>query len=62
MIIVKVKNSNSLEQALKIYKNKVHKSKQNEQLRERQEFKKPSFKKRAQTKREKYIQKYNIVE
>jgi small subunit ribosomal protein S21 len=57
MIIVEVKNANSLESALKTYKFKVYKSKQNEILRDRQEFKKPSVKKRAQVKKAKYLQK-----
>ena len=57
MIIVEVKNANSLESALKTYKFKVYKSKQNEIVRNRQEFKKPSVKKRAQVKKAKYLQK-----
>lgn len=57
MIIVEVKNANSIETALKTYKFKVYKSKQNEILRNRQEFKKPSVKKRAQVKKAKYLQK-----
>lgn len=57
MIIVEVKNANSIEAALKTYKFKVYKSKQNEILRNRQEFKKPSVKKRAQVKKAKYLQK-----
>ena len=57
MIIVEVKNANSLESALKTYKFKVYRSKQNEILRNRQEFKKPSVKKRAQVKKAKYLQK-----
>jgi small subunit ribosomal protein S21 len=57
MIIVEVKNANSLESALKTYKFKVYKSKHNEILRNRQEFKKPSVKKRAQVKKAKYLQK-----
>jgi ribosomal protein S21 len=38
MIIIKVKNASSIEQALKQYKFKVYKTKQTEKLRERQEF------------------------
>ena len=45
MIIVPVKNSSSLEQALKQYKLKIYKTKQLEKLRERQEFTKKSVKK-----------------
>ena len=43
MIIVPVKNSSSLEQALKQYKLKIYKTKQLEKLRERQEFVKKSI-------------------
>jgi len=57
MIIVKVKNENSIEAALKTYKFKVYKSKQNEILRKRQEFEKPSVKRRAEVKKAQYIQK-----
>ena len=57
MIIVHVKNSNSLEQALKIYKFKIYKTKQIQKLQERQEYKKPSVKRRAQVQKAKYIQK-----
>jgi small subunit ribosomal protein S21 len=57
MIIVEVKNANSIEQALKSYKFKVHKTKQIDKLRERQEFKKPSVKRRAQIKKAQYNQK-----
>jgi len=57
MIIVPVKNGNSIESALKTYKFKVYKSKQNEVLRKRQEFEKPSVKRRSQIKKAKYLQK-----
>ncbi len=57
MIIVKVKNENSLEQALKQYKFKVYKTKQIQILQERQEYKKPSVKRRAQVQKAKYKQK-----
>jgi len=57
MIIVKVKNVGSIEQALKQYKSKVNKTKQLEKLRERQEFTKKSVKKRGQNKKSVYLQK-----
>jgi small subunit ribosomal protein S21 len=57
MIIVKVKNASSIEQALKQYKFKVYKTKQAEKLRERQEFTKKSVKKRSQINKAIYLQK-----
>lgn len=59
MIIVPVKNPNSIEQALKQYKFKVYKTKQIEKLRELQEFTKPSVSKRDQKKKAAYLQKKN---
>lgn len=59
MIIVPVKNPNSIEQAIKQYKFKVYKTKQIERLRELQEFTKPSVSKRNQKKKAEYIQKKN---
>ena len=59
MIIVPVKNPNSIEQALKQYKFKVYKTKQIERLRELQEFTKPSVSKRDQNKKAAYLQKKN---
>lgn len=57
MIIVKVKNASSIEQALKQYKFKVYKTKQTEKLRERQEFTKKSVKRRNQIQKATYLQK-----
>jgi small subunit ribosomal protein S21 len=57
MIIVKVKNENSIEQALKEYKFKVYKTKQLEKLKERKEYKKPSVERRAQIQKAIYNQK-----
>ena len=57
MIIIKVKNSSSIEQALKQYKFKVYKTKQTEQLKDRQEFIKKSVKKRNQVNKAIYLQK-----
>ena len=56
MIIVKVKNASSIEQALKQYKFKVYKTKQTEKLRERQEFVKPSVKRRKEVLKAVYVQ------
>lgn len=60
MIIVPVKNSSSIEQALKTYKFKIYKTKQIQKLQERQEFKKPSVKRRAQIKKAQYKQKNQL--
>lgn len=57
MIIVEVKNTHSLESALKTYKFKVYKTKQIENLKKRQEFVKPSVKRRSEIKKAQYIQK-----
>lgn len=57
MIIVEVKNSNSIENALKTYKFKVFKTKQIEKLRDRIEYKKPSVIKRNEKNKAKFIQK-----
>jgi small subunit ribosomal protein S21 len=57
MIIIKVKNASSIEQALKQYKFKVYKTKQTEKLRERQEFTKKSVKRRSQIQKATYLQK-----
>ena len=56
MIIIKVKNASSIEQALKQYKFKVYKTKQTEKLRERQEFTKKSVKKRSEVNKAIYLQ------
>jgi small subunit ribosomal protein S21 len=57
MIIVEVKNANSIESALKTYKFKVYRTKQNEILKNRQEYVKPSVKKRSQKNKAIHIQK-----
>jgi small subunit ribosomal protein S21 len=57
MIIIPVKNSNSIEQALKAYKFKIYKTKQLQKLQERKEYKKPSVKRRDQLQKAKHIQK-----
>ena len=57
MIIVQVKNENSLEQALKTYKFKIYKTKQLEKLKDRKEYKKPSVTRRAEIKKAQHRQK-----
>lgn len=59
MIIVEVKNSNSIESALKTYKFKIYKTKQSEILKERKEYTKPSVKRRAEKNKAKHKQKNN---
>lgn len=57
MLIVKVKDNNSIDRALKILKNKTVKTGMIKQLRSRQEYVKPSVRKRDQLKKAIYIQK-----
>ena len=57
MIIIDVTKYGSIEQALKIYKNKTNKIGTVRELRERQEFVKPSVKRRAEVLKAKYIEK-----
>jgi len=57
MLIVKVKDGDKIEQALKQFKNKFRKTKMMEQLRDNKQFDKPSVKKRNQKLKAKYIQK-----
>lgn len=56
MLIVKVKDNNSIDRALKILKNKVVKTGMIKELRRRQEFVKPSIIRRDQIKKAIYIQ------
>jgi small subunit ribosomal protein S21 len=56
MIIVKIKDSKSLEQALKLYKNKSAKLGIVKELRDRQEYVKPSVKRREILNKAKYVQ------
>lgn len=62
MLIVEVKNGESIEQALKHYKRKFQKSQVLRELRDRKEFTKPSVKKRHEFLHAVYIQKKNISE
>jgi len=57
MLIVKVKDGENIERALKRLKRKVNQTKQVIELRKREEFVKPSVKKREQNKKAQYIQK-----
>jgi small subunit ribosomal protein S21 len=57
MIIIDVTKFGSIEQALKVYKNKTNKIGTVRELRDRQEFVKPSVKRRAEVKKAKYIEK-----
>jgi len=57
MIIIDVTKFNSIEHALKVYKNKTNKIGTVRELRDRQEFVKPSVKRRAEVMKAQYIQK-----
>jgi len=57
MIIIDVTKFSSIEQALKVYKNKTNKIGTVRELRDRQEFVKPSVKKRAEVLKAIYIEK-----
>ena len=57
MIIIDVTKFGSIEQALKVYKNKTNKIGTVRELRDRQEFVKPSVKRRAEIQKAVYIQK-----
>jgi small subunit ribosomal protein S21 len=60
MIIIDVTKFGSIDQALKVYKNKSNKIGTVRELRDRQEFVKPSVKRRAEVLKAKYIeQKFN---
>jgi small subunit ribosomal protein S21 len=57
MIIIDVTKFGSIEQALKVYKNKTNKIGTVRELRDRAEFVKPSVTKRKEVLKAKYIQK-----
>ena len=57
MIIIDVTKFGSIEQALKVYKNKTNKIGTVRELRDRAEFVKPSVKRRKEVLKAKYIQK-----
>lgn len=56
MIIVDVQKCKSIEQALKLYKNKHNKIGTVKELRERQTFTKPSVKRREEVLKAKYVE------
>lgn len=60
MLIIKIKNGENLEKALKQLKSKVIKTKQNQILTERKEYKKKSVKKRSQILKAIYVQKKKL--
>lgn len=57
MLIIKLKDGEKIERALKKYKNKYNKTGVMKELRNRQEFVKKSVKRRQQIKKAIYIQK-----
>ena len=57
MIIIDVTKFGSIDQALKVYKNKTNKIGTVRELRDRQEFVKPSVKRREEIQKAVYIQK-----
>ncbi len=57
MIIIDVTKFGSIDQALKLYKNKTNKIGTVRELRDRQEFVKPSVKRREEVLKAKYIEK-----
>jgi small subunit ribosomal protein S21 len=57
MIIIDVTKFGSIEQALKVYKNKTNKIGTVRELRDRQEFVKPSVKRREEVQKAVYLQK-----
>ncbi len=61
MLIINVKDSESIDRALKRYKNKHRSTKLMRELRKRKHFTKPSVERRAEVLKAKYInEKYNI--
>lgn len=60
MLIVKIKDSKSIDRALKILKTKVTQTGQNKELRNRMEYKKPSVKKREEKMKAIYKNKLNL--
>jgi len=57
MLIIKLKDGENIEKALKRFKRKFNQTQMTRQLREREQFTKPSVKKREQKKKAIYIQK-----
>ena len=57
MLVIKVKENESIERALKRFKNKFQNTQVLKQLRSRKEFKKPSVVRRKEIIKAKYVQK-----
>ena len=57
MLVIKVKENESIERALKRFKNKFQNTQVLKELRSRKEFKKPSVVRRQQVIKAKYVQK-----
>lgn len=57
MLVISVKEGESIERALKKYKKKYDRTKVVRELRERQQFTKPSVERRAEIIKAKYVQK-----
>ena len=62
MLIVKLKEGENIERALKRFKRKFNQTQMTKQLREREQFTKPSIKRRQQILKAKYIQKLRDAE
>jgi small subunit ribosomal protein S21 len=62
MLIISVKEGESIERALKKYKKKYEKTKVVKSLRARQQFTKPSVERRSEIIKAKYVQKLRIAE
>jgi len=62
MLIIPVKEGESIERALKKYKKKFDRTKVVRQLRSRQQFTKPSVERRAEIIKAKYVQKKREAE
>ena len=62
MLIIKIKDGENIERALKRFKRKFNETKMLPQLRDREKFTKPSVIKREQKKKAIYIQKLRIAE
>ncbi|MCB9195593.1 MAG: 30S ribosomal protein S21 [Flavobacteriales bacterium] len=57
MLVINVKEGESIEKALKKYKKKYDRTKVVRELRERQQFTKPSVERRSEIIKAKYVQK-----
>ncbi len=62
MLIIPVKEGESIDRALKRYKRKFDRTKMMRQIRDRQQFTKPSVKRRQEILKAKYIQRLRDME